>query len=81
MNNAKKMFRSSVNGYNKNDVNGYIMEITKKFSTAEASYKEEIDRLNKRLSESDEKIKAFESDAQKAAEDQCRLKEALVKRS
>jgi len=43
------VFRKSMNGFNKEDVTSYIVNMSKRYSEAEASFKYEIDRLNYEL--------------------------------
>ena len=43
------VFRKSMSGYNKEDVNNYIINMSKKYSEAEIAYKNEIGRLTYEL--------------------------------
>ena len=43
------VFRKSINGFNKEDVTSYIINMSKRYSETEASFKYEIDRLNYEL--------------------------------
>lgn len=51
------IFRKSMNGFNKEDVTSYIVNMSKRYSETEASFKYEIDRLNYELTT---KNKAYE---------------------
>ncbi len=49
MNADGKQFRSSLGGFNKDDVNSYLIELGKAFSAKESSLKEEIDTKNEEI--------------------------------
>lgn len=55
--NNAPVFRKSINGFNKEDVTSYIINMSKRYSETEASFKYEIDRLNYELTT---KNKAYE---------------------
>ncbi len=46
------VFRKAINGYNKEDVNSYIINMSKKYAETEIGYKNEISRLNAELQKS-----------------------------
>ena len=52
---ATKVFRESFKGYNKDDVNSYIAEISATFAESEAEYRKVILSLNKQIDEWKEK--------------------------
>ena len=54
--NNAKMFRGSVSGFNKEDVNKYIIEMNTEFSAKEEEYKAEIESLKSKLAISAEKL-------------------------
>ena len=54
--NKSKMFRASMNGFNKEDVNKYIIDINNEFSAKEEDYKKEIASLSEKLREASESI-------------------------
>lgn len=56
MRNNAKMFRGSVSGFNKEDVNKYIIEMNTEFSAKEEEYKAEIESLKSKLAISAEKL-------------------------
>ena len=47
MDDRKVRFRKSVNGYNKEDVNGYIETVNLQFSELEKEYRLKIEELEK----------------------------------
>ena len=49
MNNSKKTFRSAFSGYNREDVNQYIMESDLKYSEELAELKNKVETLEKKL--------------------------------
>lgn len=55
--NNAPVFRKSMSGFNKEDVTSYIINMSKRYSETEASFKYEIDRLNYELTT---KNKAYE---------------------
>jgi len=54
--NKARLFRSSMSGFNKEDVNNYIIDVNREFSAKEDEYKAEIVLLKKKLEEADAKI-------------------------
>lgn len=51
-----KMFKTSVRGFKKSDVNNYIIELNKNFSDLKATYELEISDLKLKLKDAEEKI-------------------------
>ncbi|MBQ6263187.1 MAG: hypothetical protein IJK58_06700 [Clostridia bacterium] len=61
----KKTFRGSVRGFKKKDVNGYILELSRKYTEVENEYRERIAELEER----NEKLSAQLKEAQARAEE------------
>lgn len=76
MNDEKRVFRNSVGGYNKDDVNSYIMNINNRFSAAEETYKDEIRNLNEQLSLAQENSAALSVASETLINTEHRLSEA-----
>jgi len=67
----KKGFRGSLNGYKKKDVNGYILELSKKYSDIEKEYRERIEAL-----EAENEELSLKLAAEKARADEAEVKAA-----
>ena len=53
------VFRKSMSGYKKQDVNNYILSLNKKYSESEKDYKHNISKLNSDLSKANDEIEAL----------------------
>lgn len=64
--NNAPVFRKSMNGFNKEDVTSYIINMSKRYSETEASFKYEIDRLNYELTTKSKSYEQASIDYEKA---------------
>ena len=64
--NNAPVFRKSMNGFNKEDVTSYIINMSKRYSETEASFKYEIDRLNYELTTKSKSYEQTSIDYEKA---------------
>lgn len=60
------VFRKSMSGFNKEDVTSYIINMSKRYSETEASFKYEIDRLNYELGVKTKSCEQLGADLEKA---------------
>ena len=58
----KPLFRSAMGGYNKDDVNVYILNENRKFSQIEDEYIDRINELTAKLNESEKRIRELTAD-------------------
>lgn len=61
MSNKAKLFKSSMNGFKKEDVNKYIIDLNNEFAAKEEDYKNEIKRLNLMLDVAERRFAATEA--------------------
>lgn len=62
-------FRTALNGYRKEDVNSYIINMSKRYNESEADLKAEIEALKQELSRRDTEIEELSEKAEKAAKE------------
>ncbi len=60
-----KMFKTSVRGFKKSDVNNYIIELNRDFSDIKANYEHEITELKLKLSEAEEQLEKSRSNEER----------------
>lgn len=76
MEKGTRMFRKSVRGFNREDVNSYIVSTSNEFSAREERLNSEISSLRRKLSVSAERLNEAKNEAQASNELKARLREA-----
>lgn len=76
MANKSRMFRSSMSGFNKEDVNKYIIDMNNEFTAKEEEYKCEINSLKQRLAVSAERLNEAATSLETVSETKEQLKAA-----
>lgn len=76
MENAKQTFRSSMGGYNKQDVNDYIASLSESFAREKADYEKKLDDITELVESLKSQNAAAETDTERVSEAEKELERA-----